>query len=108
MVGDFHYEVVLNAKSLLKQAQSLERIVSLVGESELSVEDQTIYRRARKIRNFMTQRFSVAENQKGIKGVYVPVKVALEDLNGIIVGKYDHIPEEKFLYIGGLKEIPAT
>jgi F-type H+-transporting ATPase subunit beta len=105
ITGDFHYEVALKAKSILKQAQSLERIVSLVGESELSVEDQTIFRRARKIRNFMTQRFFVAEVQKGESGTYVPLKKALEDLNGIIEGKFDHIAEEKFRFIGTTEEI---
>lgn len=104
-VGDYHYETVLKAKSMLKQAQSLERIVSLVGEAELSGEDQIVFRRAQKIKNFLTQRFFVAETQKGEKGVYVPVKTAIEDLNGIIEGKYDHIQPEKFMFVGSVAEI---
>lgn len=105
IIGDFHYEVALKAKSILKQAQKLERVVSLVGESELSVEDQIIFHRAKKIRNFMTQRFFVASKQKGEEGHFVPVKTALEDLGAIIEGKYDHLSEEKFLYIGSCGEI---
>jgi len=107
IVGDFHYEVATLAKSILKKAQSLERIVSLVGESELSVEDQIIFRRARKIKNFMTQRFFVTQIQRGEKGVFVPLKRAVEDLNGIIQGKYDHIPDEKFMFIGSVADIEA-
>src|SRR5690606_34897336 len=68
IVGDFHYDVVLNAKSILKQANNLERIVSLVGESELSKEDRITYQRALRIKNFMSQRFTVAEGQSGDKG----------------------------------------
>jgi F-type H+/Na+-transporting ATPase subunit beta len=104
-VGQFHYEVAINAKNILKRAQSLERIVSLVGEHELSKEDQTAYRRARRIRNYMTQNFFVAESQRGQKGQYVPLKKNIEDVNSIIVGKYDAVPEESFLYIGTLDEI---
>jgi F-type H+-transporting ATPase subunit beta len=105
IVGDFHFETTLKAKSILKQAQSLERIVSLVGESELSADDQVIFKRARKIKNFMTQRFFVAEAQRGSEGSYVPLKTSVEDLDGIIKGKYDHIDEEKFLFIGSVSEI---
>ena len=107
IVGDFHYDTALRAKSIIHEAQSLERIVSLVGESELSAEDQLTYRRARKIKNFMTQRFFVAEAQSGEKGVFVPLRTAVEDLSGIIEGKYDHIAEEKFRFIGSVKEIKA-
>jgi len=105
VVGDFHYETVVRAKSILKKAESLERIVSLVGESELTPEDQIIFRRARKIKNFLTQSFFVAETQKAKPGVYVPLRQAVEDLSGILEGKFDHIPEEKFRFIGSISEI---
>lgn len=107
VVGDFHYEVALGAKSILKSAESLERIVSLVGEAELSGSDQVIYHRAKKVKNYMTQNFFVTEAQKEEKGTYVPLKKAIEDLNAIIQGKLDHIPEEKFRFIGSVAEIKA-
>ena len=105
VVGDFHFETAIKAKSILKQAQSLERIVSLVGEAELSAEDQLVYRRAQKIKYFMTQNFFVAEGQRGVKGSYVPIRTAIEDLDGIIKGRHDHIPEEKFKFVGSVSEI---
>ena len=108
IVGDMHYETALNAKAVIKQAESLERIVSLVGESELSAEDQLSFRRARKIRNYMTQNFFVAESQRGQKGAYVNLRTAIEDLRGIIAGKFDHVPEEKFRFIGSLSEIKLS
>ncbi len=100
VVGAFHYDVVLRARVLLKSADSLERIVSLVGESELSADDQKTYRRARKLKNFMTQRFFTAEGQKGEKGVFVPVKDALESIAQIVDGKHDAVPDENFLFVG--------
>lgn len=104
-VGEFHYEVAINARNILKRSESLERIVSLVGESELSREDQITYRRAKRIRYYMTQNFFVAESQKEQKGSYVPIETTIKDVNSIIMGKYDKIPEDQFLYIGSISDI---
>lgn len=105
IVGEEHYSVVLEARTLLKSADSLERIVALVGENELSAEDQLIYRRAKKIRNFMTQRFFTAEHQKGEKGVFVPTAKAVSGVREILEGKFDGIPEENFLYIADTAQL---
>lgn len=104
IVGEKHYSAALAAQSVLKKALSLERIVSLVGEAELSQDDQLVYKRAKKIRNFMTQSFFVTEGQTGRKSTYVQIKTTVEDVEDIISGKYDDISEDKFLYIGSAKE----
>lgn len=104
-VGQEHYDAALHAQSLLKQAVGLERIVSLVGESELSEDDRVVYERARKLRNYMTQSFFVAEKQTGRPGKYVPIKKTVEDVRGILEGKFDHFEEDKFLFLGDLSEI---
>lgn len=104
-VNPRHYQVALSAQNLLKKAISLERIVSLVGESELSHDDQIAFRRAKKLNNYMTQSFFVAERQTGRKGVYVPLLLTVEDVENIIAGVYDDVPEEKFLYIGSAKDL---
>lgn len=105
IVGEMHYAVSLRAQSLLKRAAELERIVSLVGPSELSSDDQVVYKRAKQIRNYMTQSFFVAEKQTGRPGVYVPTKTTVEDAKDIMDGKYDNVSEEKFLFTGSAKEI---
>lgn len=105
IVGEKHFEVTIKAKSLLKQAEDLERIVSLVGESELTGQDQIVYKRARKLKNYLTQNFYVTIEQKGEEGDFVPLETAIKDLDSIIDGKYDHITEEKFMYIGSVSEI---
>ena len=104
-VSSTHYYVANSAKSLLKESEVLERIVSLVGESELSEEDRIVYQRANKLRNYMTQSFFVAEKQTGRKGEYVPVEDTVRDVKGIIEGKYDHISEDKFMFIGKVADI---
>ncbi len=105
IVGDMHYDVALTAKNILKQAQDLERIVSLVGESELSTEDRVVYRRAKRLRNFMTQQFFVAEEMGDKKGVYMPIEQTVKDVNSIISGKFDKVEEDAFLYIGSVDEL---
>lgn len=105
VVGKKHYEVAIKAQAMLKQAEGLERMVSLVGESELSAENQLLYKRSKKIRNFMTQSFFVAAAQTGRPGVFVPVTETVAGVEEIMIGKYDHIAEEKFLYIGSAKEL---
>src|SRR3989344_2004094 len=108
VVGQKHYDAALLAKQLLKESDNLERIVSLVGETELSAEDQATYKRGRKLRNFMTQQFFVAESQRAQKGSYVPVKTTVEDVMSLIEGKLDHIPEERFLYVGSVTEVAGA
>lgn len=108
LIGVEHQKTAIQAKSILKKAQSLERIVSLVGESELSPEDQTLYKRAKKIKNFMTQSFFSAQRQKGAEGNFVPVKTTVADVRAIIEGKYDAIEPDKFLFIGSATEIKTA
>lgn len=103
-VGVNHYYTALEAKSLIKKSASLERIVSLVGESELSQEDQTIYKRAQKLRNFMTQNFFVAEEQTNRPGSFVPITKTVEGVQRILKGEFDDLPDNKFLFIGGIDE----
>ncbi len=105
IVGEEHYQVVIETRQLLKQATSLERIVSLVGESELSKQDQTLFHRARKIRNYMTQKFFSAAEQIGQTGDFIPLKTTIMDVRSILDGKYDSMPEDKFLYIGDMKDL---
>lgn len=100
-----HYEVTTKAKSLLKKAELLERIVSLVGESELSEEDRTQYQRSRKLRNYMTQSFYVAQSQTGRPGTRIPLATTVQDVRDILEGKYDDVTEDKFLFIGSAKEV---
>lgn len=104
-VGGKHYKTFIEAQSLLKKASGLERIVSLIGESELSAQDQLIYRRYRLLQNYMTQNFHVMEAQSGHKGAYIKLADTIEDVGAIIMGAYDTIKPEKLLNIGVLSEL---
>lgn len=105
VVGEEHYVVTREAEKLLKRAISLERVVSLVGESELSAEDRVTYHRAQRLRNFFTQNLFVTEDQTGRKGEFIPLSATVEDTGAILRGELDHLSPDKFLYIGSVKEI---
>ena len=108
ILGKDHYQAAVIAQRLLKKATALERVVSLVGESELSDEDQTLYKRARIIKNYLTQNFFTTEGQTGKKGQYVPLKQTVADMKEILSGRYDDTPAETFLYIGPLRDLMGS
>ncbi|KKU32313.1 hypothetical protein A3K29_05870 [Candidatus Collierbacteria bacterium RIFOXYB2_FULL_46_14] len=103
IVGLKHFETALAAKELLKRAQELERVVALVGEAELSLQNRTTYKRAKMLKNYMTQPFSVTQRHVGLQGEQVPLKKVVENVSEILAGKYDGVDEEKMLFVGGLK-----
>jgi F-type H+-transporting ATPase subunit beta len=106
-VGESHYQTAIDAQALLKKAKSLERIVALIGESELSTEDQTVFRRAKKLKNYMTQNFTVVEAQTEKKGVNIPLNDTVNDVRAILDGRVDSLQAEDLLYIGTLKDVES-
>lgn len=105
LTGADHYETALKAQGLLKKAAGLARIVSLIGESELSPEDRLLYQRSRLLRNFLTQPFFTIEEQTRQPGRYVPLPTAIKDVKRILAGECDNMPSEKLLYIGSLDDL---
>lgn len=105
VVGTYHYNIVIRSKALFRDAQSIERIVALVGLSELSDADRLTYERSNKLKNYLTQYFFTAEKQTGKPGSFVPLQKSLEDIDKIISGQVDEVDEAKFMFIGSLDEI---
>ncbi len=105
VVGTTHYQVVTQFRQYLERYNKLEHIVAIVGESELSAQDQIIYNRAKKVINYLTQPFFVTEMQSGKPGVYVDRNTTIKDIIMILSGKTDNIPPERLLSIGTLKDI---
>lgn len=93
-----HYTTYLEAHTLLKKASALDRIVSLVGLSELSINDQMIYKRAVLLKNYMTQYFFIATPQTGKPGQYIPLKQTVKDVKFILSGSADHLNPNLVLY----------
>ena len=107
IVGEEHYEVARGVQQLLQRYKELQDIIAILGIDELSDEDKAIVARARRVRNFLSQNFHVAEQFSGNKGVYVPLKETIRSFKEILSGKYDKLPESAFLYCGTVEDVVA-
>ncbi len=102
IIGEQHFKIAQEVMRVLQKYEELRRIVAVIGLDELSQVDRTLYARARKLQNFLTQPFFVAEGYTGKPGEYVPVAQAVEGCERILAGRVDNVPEEKFYMIGQL------
>ena len=105
VVGEEHYQVARKVQEILQRYRELQDIIAILGMDELGEEDKKIVNRARRIRNFLSQPFSVAEQFTGMKGVYVPVKDTVRSFKEILDGKYDDLPEAAFLSVGTIEDV---
>ncbi len=105
VVGEEHYKVARGVQEILQRYKELQDIIAILGMDELGEEDKKIVNRARRIRNFLSQPFSVAEQFTGLKGVYVPVKDTIRSFQEILDGKYDDLPEAAFLSVGTIEDV---
>lgn len=104
VIGNEHYEVARGVQSILQRFKELQDIIAILGMDELSDEDKLVVHRARRIRNFLSQPFFVAEKFSGKSGKYVPLKETIASFKAILEGSYDHLPEDAFLYVGSIQE----
>ena len=102
IVGKRHYDVAQEVIRTFQRYEDLRRIVMVIGVEELSTSDRTIYERARKLQNFLTQPFFVAESYTGKSGIYVAVSDALSGCEKILAGRVDDRPESEFYMIGAI------
>lgn len=107
VVGDEHYQVARDVQEILQRYKELQDIIAILGMDELSEEDKAIVNRARRIRNFLSQPFNVAEQFSGLKGRYVPKEDTVNSFKLILAGKYDHLPEQAFMFVGTVEEAEA-
>ena len=104
VVGKRHYEVARKVQQILQRYKELQDIIAILGMDELSPEDKLLVNRARRIRNFLSQPFRVAEQFNGLKGVYVPLEKTIESFEAVLSGEYDNLPEGAFLYVGTIED----
>ena len=105
VIGEEHYQVARQVQQILQRYKELQDIIAILGMEELGEDDRKVVNRARLIRNFLSQPFSVAEQFSGIPGVYVPVKDTVRSFREILDGKYDDLPEQAFLSVGTIEDV---
>jgi F-type H+-transporting ATPase subunit beta len=105
VIGQEHYDVAQQVKSVLQRYRDLQDIIAILGIDELSDEDKLTVARARKIQRFLSQPFHVAEQFTGLAGKYVKLADSIRGFKEILEGKHDSIPEQAFYLQGTIEEV---
>lgn len=103
-VGQRHYNVARKVQTILQRYKELQDIIAILGVEELSQEDKTTVRRAKKIQKFLTQPLYVAEAFSNIPGCYVPKETTISDFEKLVNGECDDWPEQAFYMVGDLEQ----
>ncbi len=107
IIGREHYTVARRVQEVLQRYKDLRDIIAILGMEELSEEDKRTVARARKIQNFFSQPFHVAESFSGMKGTSVRLEETVRGFREILEGELDHIPEQAFANVGTIDEVRA-
>lgn len=100
VVGERHARVAAEARRVLSRYEALRDVIALVGTDELSPEDQRAVTRARRLRRFLTQPFTVTESFTGRPGAFVAREATIAGAEAVLEGATDDLPEQA-LYMGG-------
>lgn len=104
IVGKQHYRVAKKVVQILQRFKELQDIIAILGVDELSESDKQVVARARRIRNFLSQPFFVAQKFSGIEGQFIKIHDTVNNFDQLLSGKYDNVPEEAFLYVGTIDQ----
>jgi F-type H+-transporting ATPase subunit beta len=105
ILGDEHYNVAKQVKQTLQRYKDLQDIIAILGIDELSEDDKLAVSRARKLQNFLSQPFFVAQQFTGLEGKYVPIAETIRGFKEIVEGKHDDIAEQDFYMVGPIDEV---
>ncbi|MCI0739768.1 MAG: F0F1 ATP synthase subunit beta [Gemmataceae bacterium] len=104
IVGQEHYAVARRVQQILQRYRELQDIIAILGIDELSEEDKQVVHRARRIEKFLSQPFIVAEAFTNRQGKVTPIAETIRSFKELCDGKHDHLPENAFMYVGGIDE----
>ncbi len=104
VVGERHYAVARRVQKILQRYRELQDIIAILGVEELSEEDKLVVHRARRIERFLSQPFIVAEVFTGKPGKFTKLEDTITSFEELCDGKWDHLPESAFMYVGGVQE----
>ena len=103
-VGERHYNVARRVQQTLQRYRELQDIIAILGVDELSEDDKLVVHRARRIERFLSQPFLVAEAFTGKAGKITPLEDTIRSFEEICDGKWDHLSEASFMYVGAIEE----
>jgi len=105
IAGDRHYRIAREVRETLAHYDDLKDIIAMLGQEELSSEDQAVVSRARRLERFLTQPFEVTRRFTGSEGRMVPLADTLEGCERILGDEFSETPEGALYMIGGADEV---
>src|SRR5437762_10148720 len=99
-----HFAVARRVQQILQRYRELQDIIAILGVEELSEEDKQVVHRARRIEKFLSQPFLVAEAFTNRPGNVTPLADTIRSFEELCDGKWDHLPEQAFMSVGGIEE----
>ncbi|HEY3395244.1 MAG TPA: F0F1 ATP synthase subunit beta [Lacipirellulaceae bacterium] len=106
-VGERHFRVARRVQTILQRYRELQDIIAILGVDELAEEDKLVVHRARRIERFLSQPFLVAEVFTGKPGEITPLAETIRSFEEICDGKWDHLSEDAFMYVGAIEQAEA-
>jgi F-type H+-transporting ATPase subunit beta len=103
-VGERHFNVARRVQRTLQRYRELQDIIAILGVDELSEQDKLVVHRARRIERFLSQPFLVAEAFTGKPGEVTPLEDTIRSFEELCDGKWDHLPEQAFMYVGVIEQ----
>ncbi len=103
-VGDRHFAIARRVQTTLQRYRELQDIIAILGVDELSEDDKIVVHRARRLERFLSQPFLVAEVFTGKAGEITPLDDTIRSFEEICDGKWDHLPEPAFMYVGAIEQ----
>jgi F-type H+-transporting ATPase subunit beta len=103
-LGQRHYDCARRVQMTLQRYRELQDIIAILGVDELNEADKLVVHRARRIERFLSQPFLVAEVFTGKPGEITPLADTIRSFEEICDGKWDHLPEQAFMYVGPIEQ----
>jgi F-type H+/Na+-transporting ATPase subunit beta len=103
-VGERHYDIARRVQMTLQRYRELQDIIAILGVDELSEQDKLVVHRARRMERFLSQPFLVAEAFTGKPGEITKLDDTIRSFEEIADGKWDHLPEQAFMYVGAIEQ----
>jgi F-type H+-transporting ATPase subunit beta len=103
-VGERHYAIARRVQMILQRYRELQDTIAILGVDELPEEDKLVVHRARRIERFLSQPFLVAEVFTGKAGEITSLADTIRSFEEICDGKWDHLSEDSFMYVGSIEQ----
>jgi F-type H+/Na+-transporting ATPase subunit beta len=104
IVGNRHYMLARETRSVLARYDELKDIIAMLGLEQLSVDDRHLVGRARRLERFFTQPFFTTEKFSGIPGKMVTVAETIDGCERILRDEFMDYPEQALYMIGAIAE----